>query len=447
MSLNNYKKIRIRSGGERVLYFDGSGATGTLFPVFSDTFDVRINQDDLTNRDLLVTNDTTARVDVQGLDNQSSIRIDLKVYSYQLLDEIEDDGGTDIDEDYSHSVYGSLSGYSLASSCSQSKADVLYAGTGSYAAETYQLVFTDGDKIITGIETDTGEWNDLPSNTSRIEIKPFDTAVKLPVRAKDIANDEGQILDTVAIVGTSGSVADRIQYLNDSGSLTRDETTDDANVYRPAPSAVTLSAGTYNNYALIDGANIFISGSGAKILTGIVADAGREVTITCSQGTLQLNHLDTNSSIVNRFNIAGEENLILQEYDSVTLSYQLTFWLVKNNYVRSNQVNPVIELTALTNDADDYAIGDGTFFSVSMGAAYAGNDITGFAGGVDGREIEIINRGGDAIDVQHQNAGSTAENRIISPTGADIILNQYDTVRLRYYAGSIDRWVIVGSTY
>jgi hypothetical protein len=101
----------------------------------------------------------------------------------------------------------------------------------------------------------------------------------------------------------------------------------------------------------------------------------------------------------------------------------------------------------LTADADDYAIGDGTFFSVSMGAFYGGNDITGFAGGVDGREIEVINRGTDAIDIQHQNSGSLVTNRIISPTGADIILNQYDTVRLRYYEGTINRWVIVGGTY
>jgi hypothetical protein len=252
---------------------------------------------------------------------------------------------------------------------------------------------------------------------------------------------------TIESGGASGTLSSQLQNLNEDGVLTRDETTDDANVYRPAPSAVSLSAGTYNNYALIDGANVFIGGAGAKILTGIIADAGREVTITCAQGTLQLNNLDTNSSTSNQFAIAGAEDLILRVGESVTLSYQFSRWYVKNNYVRSNQVNPVIELTALTADADDYAIGDGTFFSVSLAGFYGGNDITGFAGGVDGREIEVINRGTDAIDIQHQNSGSLVTNRIISPTGADIILNQYDTVRLRYYEGTINRWVIVGGTY
>mgnify|MGYP000075831055 CR=1 FL=1 len=323
MSLNNYKKIRINSGGERVLYFDGSGATGTLFPAFGDTFDVRINQGDLTNRDLLVTDDTTARVDVQGLDGDSSIRIDLKVYSYQLLDEIEDDGGTDADEDYSHSVYGSLSGYSLASSCSQYKAGSLYYGTGSFPAETYQIVFTDGDKIITGIETDTGDWNEIPPKTSRIEIKPFDTAVKLPVRTKDIANDDGEILDTVAIEGSSGAVGDRIQYLNSSGELTEIISAGSADFKQtvvsrpefsskqnnvPSKSQVFLfsydgTGGLTDNY--ISG---FSGGSEGKLIR----------VINVGSNSIVLSANDTDSTAGNR--ILGS-NVTLAQYESATLIY------------------------------------------------------------------------------------------------------------------------------
>jgi hypothetical protein len=323
MSLNNYKKIRITSGGERILYFDGSGATGTLFPAFGDTFDVRINQDDLTNRDLLVTDDTTARVDVQGLEGEPIIRIDLKVYSYQLLDAIEADGGADTDEDYSHSVYDSLSGYSLASSCSQSKTSVLYAGTGSFPAEDYQIVFTDGDKIITGIETETGEWNFIPPNTSRIEIKPFVTAVKLPVRAKDIANDDGEILDTVAIAGSTGSVGDRIQYLNSSGELTEIISAGTADFVQnivsrpefsskqnnvPSKSQVFLfsydgTGGLTDNY--ISG---FSGGSEGKLIR----------VINVGSNSIVLSANDTDSTAGNR--ILGS-NITLSQYDSATLIY------------------------------------------------------------------------------------------------------------------------------
>ena len=326
MSLNNYKKIRINSGGERVLYFDGSGASGTLFPAFADTFDVRINQDDLTNRDLLVTDDTTARVDVQGLEGESIIRIDLKVYSYQLLDEIEADGGTDADEDYSHGVYEALGDYdySLACSCSQYKTGSLYYGTGSFPAEDYQVVFTDGDKIITGIETETGEWNFIPPKTSRIEIKPFVTAVKLPVRAKDIANDDGEILDTVAIVGSTGSISDRIQYLNNTGVITRIETTEDAPEFRPVKN-LGLSAGSYDDYPLPTG-TIFgvvgITSPYSVTFTGLRDEGGREVTFISRPGvTITFNHEDSNSDADHRFVLPSSTNVTISEYQTATFVY------------------------------------------------------------------------------------------------------------------------------
>lgn len=255
---------------------------------------------------------------------------------------------------------------------------------------------------------------------------------------------------TIQSGGASGTLSSQVKNLNDDGVLTRDETTDDANVYRPAPSAVTLSAGTYNNYALIDGANIFISGSGAKILTGIVADAGREVTITCSQGTLQLNHLDTNSSIVNRFNIAGEENLILQEYDSVTLSYQLTFWLVKNNYVRSNQVNPVTDLgTITTNQEDDWDIGEGIYFTVeptSLISPAPDLDVTGIDG-VAGRTVTIINESSNRdISFKHQDSSSLAANRFTLPGGSDFTLSADHNSATFYKPNDTIGWVLISNT-
>jgi hypothetical protein len=325
MSLNNYKKIRINSGGERVLYFDGSGASGTLFPSFADTFDVRINQNDLTNRDLLVTDDTTARVDVQGLNGEPIIRIDLKVYSYQLLDEIEADGGTDADEDYSHGVYEALGDYdySLACSCSQYKTGSLYYGTGSFPAEDYQVVFTDGDKIITGIETETGVWNLIPPKTSRIEIKPFVTAVKLPVRAKDIANDDGEILDTVAIAGATGAVGDRIQYLDSSGELTELITAGTADFIQTVISRPEFSS--KQNNVPSKGQVLLMSYDGTGGLTdneisGFTAGTAGKLlrVINVGSNTIVLSANDTGSSAGNR--ILGSD-VSLGQYESATLIY------------------------------------------------------------------------------------------------------------------------------
>jgi len=193
------------------------------------------------------------------------------------------------------------------------------------------------------------------------------------------------------------------------------------------------------------------------------AGGGEKITVVFENaGTNNIIVKHGSTSVLDGYKLYfGEDIKVVSDYASMTFEFtnytsvdewQLVSYVEYGGITRDveytgSTINPVIELTALTNDADDYAIGDGTFFSVSMGAFYGGNDITGFAGGVDGREIEVINRGTDAIDVQHQNSGSLVTNRIISPTGADIILNQYDTVRLRYYEGTINRWVIVGGTY
>jgi hypothetical protein len=391
MSLNNYKKIRINSGGERVLYFDGSGASGTLFPAFADTFDVRINQDDLTNRDLLVTDDTTARVDVQGLNGEPIIRIDLKVYSYQLLDEIEDDGGTDADEDYSHSVYDSLSGYSLACSCSQSKTSVLYAGTGSFPAEDYQIVFTDGDKIITGIETETGVWNLIPPKTSRIEIKPFVTAVKLPVRAKDIANDDKKLTAVYDRLGTSIASTGGETLIEDQLVAVYD---------------------TDNDYKI---------------------EIGYRTAVT-PVPQIFLDDTAKGSSGANSLQI---------EYDGIDLtslsdgSYSLDPTKVQHDL---NTEEQVVELSSFASNQNDYNIGRGTVFTIQTSATPSA-DITGITGGTDGRIIHLINRGNTDIIFRHDDSNSAAANRFYFTGSSDPLIEQWQTISLRYVAGSINRWI------
>ena len=195
------------------------------------------------------------------------------------------------------------------------------------------------------------------------------------------------------------------------------------------------------------------------------ASGGEQITVVFENaGTNNIIVKHDSSSALSGYKLwlpKGEDIRIVSDYASMTfrfttftsvdewqlVSYTEYGGITRDEIYEGSTITPIVELADLTNDADDYAIGDGTLFSVSLGAFYAGNDITGFAGGEDGREIEIINRGTDAIDIQHQNAGSIITNRIISPTGADIVLNQYDTVRLRYYEGTINRWVIVGGTF
>lgn len=71
----------------------------------------------------------------------------------------------------------------------------------------------------------------------------------------------------------------------------------------------------------------------------------------------------------------------------------------------------------ITANQNDYLLGDGVVFRLSSDAA---RNITGFATEIpDGHHKILINVGGFAITVQHQNAGSVVGNRVICLSGAD----------------------------
>ncbi len=57
----------------------------------------------------------------------------------------------------------------------------------------------------------------------------------------------------------------------------------------------------------------------------------------------------------------------------------------------------------------------------------------------------IINWAGDPFTVQHQNASSSAENRIITPRAADISLEQYQSITT-WYDMTLERWIILSFT-
>jgi hypothetical protein len=148
--------------------------------------------------------------------------------------------------------------------------------------------------------------------------------IKLPVRARDIANDDGEILDTVPIAGVTGAISDRIQYLNSTGVITRIETTENAPEFRPVKN-LQLSAASYDDYALPTG-TIFgvigISSPYSVTFTGFRDEGGREVTFISRPGvTITFNHEDSNSDAGHRFVLPSSSNVTISEYQTATFVY------------------------------------------------------------------------------------------------------------------------------
>lgn len=90
----------------------------------------------------------------------------------------------------------------------------------------------------------------------------------------------------------------------------------------------------------------------------------------------------------------------------------------------------------ITADQNNYAPGVGWFHRWSSDAS---RNITGLTAGVDGQVIEIWNVGSQNIVLQNQNASSTAANRFLTSTGADLTLTADKCAEGRY-DNTTQRW-------
>jgi hypothetical protein len=104
-----------------------------------------------------------------------------------------------------------------------------------------------------------------------------------------------------------------------------------------------------------------------------------------------------------------------------------------------NTINALIDLNLNDGDNDDVAIGAGkNFRTTSAGGAYT---ISGMTGGVDGREVTILNRTNAVLTIENENAGSAAANQIITNTGGDWATTGPGVANF-VYDGTSNRWLM-----
>lgn len=90
----------------------------------------------------------------------------------------------------------------------------------------------------------------------------------------------------------------------------------------------------------------------------------------------------------------------------------------------------------LTADQNNY---DPENYGSLRMSSNASRTITGIDGGVAARGLIILNVGSSNIVLAHQSASSSVENRIISPSAANITLGANDSITLYYDAVDL-RW-------
>ena len=97
----------------------------------------------------------------------------------------------------------------------------------------------------------------------------------------------------------------------------------------------------------------------------------------------------------------------------------------------------LVTLPALAATANDLSLGEGTYFRLSTSGG--ARIITGFANVQSGRRVFLFNLGPNNITLNNQDAGSSAVNRIITGTGAAVVMAPDGAVIL-VYDGITTRW-------
>jgi hypothetical protein len=107
-------------------------------------------------------------------------------------------------------------------------------------------------------------------------------------------------------------------------------------------------------------------------------------------------------------------------------------------YIRTTGIITPTELAA---DADDYAPTGAAAATVLRLSADAAHDITGLAGGSDGRILYLHNVGAETITLKAEDASSAAANRFAISADFELEAN---AVALLQYDDTSDRWRVIG---
>ncbi len=103
--------------------------------------------------------------------------------------------------------------------------------------------------------------------------------------------------------------------------------------------------------------------------------------------------------------------------------------------------NVVVSPAEITADQDNYSPGTGDIFRLTANAA---RNITGIVAGSSGQAILLINVDTtDAITLKHENASSTAANRLAVPWEGDYVLSAKGGAALLLYDATASRWRVV----
>lgn len=370
-----HKEIQIENGQlQTSLFFDKDEPIWNITELIWDQADIYWDGGNGLGFDPYITESFPPKID-----NTFDARINNSELNHQLRDRrIVESNTVSIDVEFSYKGKRKIK-------------HIPVSGTPSLVTN-YQYTFLNGDQIITALNVVEGTTIDIPPLTTTIKISPLTGDLRLPVRARDIADENYRLTAIYDRRGTSVTNSNVETLIEDSLFGVYDEDDD----YK-------IEIGYRTNLAISP--QIFLD------------DQAR--------------------------NVSGANSVVIA-YDSIAMTtLNNGFFQVKSGTIEHsmNTVQQTIGLPTLTGNANNYNLGRGTFFTITTSQTPS-CDITGIVGGVSGRYIEIMNVGTRDIIFKHDSSLSTAGNRFVEKDGLDVTLAQYEIIKLRYVF-SLSRWVVV----
>ena len=210
-------------------------------------------------------------------------------------------------------------------------------------------------------------------------------------------------------VGTGGSLQGYIR-LESAGAASRT-----GNIYSPSGGGIQMD--TSGN-----GFPILLNGSAVQLRPG--------TTTVVDVNTTSFVVNDAGGDIDSRFEGDNKTSNLLLDASDDEVAIDGRFSLIDSTPAQ------------ITADQNDYVGAEGTATSRSTVwriSSDAARNITGIGNPLQGRVLTLINVGAQNIVIQNQNALSTAANRVITGTGADVTLAADDTMDL-WYDSTTARW-------
>lgn len=175
---------------------------------------------------------------------------------------------------------------------------------------------------------------------------------------------------------------------------------------------------------------------------------------------------DVSAWVINSISLAGGTGSIAElatlkiggmttSNPGITVTERAALWVTgRLNLFGAVQYQPATPPALAAGDTDDYGqlqtatpSNNQRYWNRLQGNLAGTSRITGIDATAvqNGDTMELTNVSTFNVTLGHQNAGSVAANRFISPTGADYVLGQDETVTVRY-DGTNARWRVLAGT-